>query len=252
MEPLTNETYWEKHFENASLVNRNLEKQFADFLPFFDQLPAFSTKKIEHIFEVGCFPGRYLHFLSQRFGAVANGIDFVRDFSPMTDFFKSSGTPVGELIQGDFFKTEPSNKFDLVLSIGFIEHFPDPTEVLKRQSEWVADGGLMMVTVPNKRFLRIPFAFLFDQKNQKAHVLSSMRISYFKQVAQEMGWELLECAYVGGFNAKVHQPLNAVQSMVYRPLKWVIKRLNPWLKKNPSRWYSHTLLAVYRLPVSNS
>jgi hypothetical protein len=110
----------------------------------------------------------------------------------------------------------------------------------------------MMVTVPNKRFLRIPFAFLFDQKNQKAHVLSSMRISYFQHVAQEMGWELLECAYVGGFNAKVHQPLNAVQTMVYRPLKWVIKRLNPWLKKNPSRWYSHTLLAVYRLPVSIS
>jgi hypothetical protein len=159
---------------------------------------------------------------------------------------------VGALIQGDFFKTEPSNKFDLVLSIGFIEHFPDPTEVLKRQSAWVSDGGLMMVTVPNKRFLRIPFAFLFDQKNQKAHVLKSMRISYFKQVAQEMGWELLECAYVGGFNPKVHQPLNAVQSVVYRPLKWAIKKLNPWLKKKPSKWYSHTLLAVYRLPASNS
>jgi 2-polyprenyl-3-methyl-5-hydroxy-6-metoxy-1,4-benzoquinol methylase len=50
----------------------------------------------------------------------------------------------------------------LVLSIGFIEHFPDPTEVLIRQSAWVSDGGLMMVTVPNKRFLRIPFAFFFE------------------------------------------------------------------------------------------
>jgi len=250
MEPLTNESYWEKHFENASLVNRNLEKQFADFLPLFDRIPGYSKRKIAGIFEVGCFPGRYLQFLSNRWGAEANGIDFVRDFSPMEHFFRESGTPVGTLIQGDFFQTVPEKKFDVGISIGFIEHFPDPTEVLNRQSDWVVEGGLLLVTVPNKRFLRIPFAFLFDQKNQKAHVLKSMRISYFKQVAHELGWELLECGYVGGFNPKVHQSLNAVQSMVYRPIKWAIKKVNPWLKKKPSKWYSHTLVAVYRLPSS--
>jgi SAM-dependent methyltransferase len=252
MEPLTNESYWEKHFENAPVVNQNLARQFEDFLPFFDRIPTYSSRKMERIFEVGCFPGRYLHFLSQRWGVEANGIDFVRDFSPMTDFFRASGTPVGELIQGDFFKTEPSKKYDLVLSIGFIEHFPDPTEILKRQAQWVSDGGLMMVTVPNKRFLRIPFAFLFDQKNQDAHVLTSMRISYFQNAAQLLGWELLDCRYVGGFNSKVHQPLHRWQMALYRPIKFVFKKLNPWLKKNPSKWYSHTLMAVYRLPASNS
>lgn len=249
-QPLTNESYWEKHFENAPVVNQNLAKQFIDFLPFFDRIPSYSTRKIQRLFEIGCFPGRYLHFLSDRYQAEASGIDFVRDFAPMTQFFENSGTKVGVLIQGDFFKTEPNPIYDLVLSVGFIEHFPNPTEVLKRQSEWVEDGGLMMVTVPNKRFFRIPFAFLFDRKNQKAHVLKSMRISYFKQVAQEMGWELLECSYIGGFNPKVHQSLNLFQSLMYRPLKWGIKKINPWLKKRPSKWYSHTLLAIYRLPSS--
>ena len=250
MQPLTNESYWEKHFENANSVNRNLEHQFADFLPTFDRVPNYSRKKIDAIFEVGCFPGRYLHFLSKRWDAVANGIDFVRDFGSMNQFFKSSETKVGQLIQGDFFQSTPQNQFDVVISIGFIEHFPDPLEVLIQQSKWVMDGGLMLVTVPNKRFFRIPFAFLFDQENQKAHVLKSMRISFFQEVARKQGWELMECRYVGGFNSKVHQPLNALQRLAYRPLKALIKRLNPILKKYPSKWYSHTLVAVYRLPSS--
>ena len=66
--------------------------------------------------------------------------------------FEALGIPLG-LFEGDLFadSTESIGSFDLVYSLGLIEHFDDFGEAIRRHARLASSGGWVVVGCPNLR-----------------------------------------------------------------------------------------------------
>lgn len=100
--------------------------------------------EIKNALEVGCSNGRFLKWLRSIYGCELYGLDS-----------EPSGFSKGGLIEfsvGDARKLPyPDNTFDLVLSLGLLEHFKksaDKTIVLREQARVLKKGGYLVCQVP--------------------------------------------------------------------------------------------------------
>lgn len=142
--------------------------------------------------EIGCFPGRYLAYFGQR-GFEVNGVDLTPRVSPeMRDWLVNSGFRVGRIERGDFFEFEDPAGFDIVLSSGFLEHFPDWQRCFSRHIDLLKPGGLLLLTTPNfaGRFQHLLHRIL-DRGNLDRHVLPAMNLDSWRRYAESRGLEVL-------------------------------------------------------------
>lgn len=151
-------------------------------------------------FEIGCFPGRYLPTLGA-LGYELNGVDMHQGVNDMKVWLKGLNLRVGEFSQEDFFKFESHKKFDLVLSLGFVEHFENWKEVIARHTEFVAPGGLLLLEAPNFRGrFQNWFHRCFDADNLAMHHVPAMDPWQWASLLKTMGFEILYAGYFGRFH----------------------------------------------------
>ncbi len=98
--------------------------------------------------EIGAVPGHYLAALSLGLGYQPVALDFVPEVQELPAAFRRVGIPNLRAIQQDFLKWHPEERFDVVTSFGFIEHFRDWQPILSRHWELVKPGGWLAVGVP--------------------------------------------------------------------------------------------------------
>ena len=151
MDSLTNQQYWDDVWAAGEVPSvdiaqnphqRELDVRFRRYL-----------KPGARFLEVGVGASAWPAHVARQTGAEAWGIDFSR---PGLDSAQRAADRAGvsvRLVQGDLFDGAalPARAFDLVYSGGFIEHFEDPTPVMRRLGELVRDGGVVLTTVPNLR-----------------------------------------------------------------------------------------------------
>jgi SAM-dependent methyltransferase len=96
----------------------------------------------------------------------------------------------------------PASAYDIVVSLGVIEHFNDPTAVVARHIELLKPGGVLILEVPNMagRFNHwlLQKAKMHDLLEH--HNLSVMSKGYFAALAKQFGLEIKFLDYVGGFD----------------------------------------------------
>jgi 2-polyprenyl-6-hydroxyphenyl methylase/3-demethylubiquinone-9 3-methyltransferase len=103
------------------------------------------------LFEVGCAPGAWLAELGRRTGLAVAGCDVaplgVRAAERNLHLL---GVP-GRVLEADVFELarRSEERFDLVYSLGVVEHFDDPAEILAAHAALCAPGGRVVVGVPN-------------------------------------------------------------------------------------------------------
>jgi 2-polyprenyl-3-methyl-5-hydroxy-6-metoxy-1,4-benzoquinol methylase len=151
-----------------------------------------------------------------------------------------------ELINADFQTFIPIEQYDIVFSHGFIEHFKDYNHILDKHVEFLNSGGTMMITVPNKRNFRYLFGLFFDRNNLKQHNTKCMKKEVFLEFAERNNLELISFSYFGGFPFSVHQKLNFIQNIFYKPIRIIFKKINPFLEKHPNRFTCSLLICIVR------
>lgn len=97
--------------------------------------------------EVGAVPGRLLLWMAQRFQYQVTGLDFSGQVQELAAAFRQYGVEA-TFVQSDFLSWEPDRKFHVVYSAGFVEHFPDYEEVIRKHWELVLPGGYLVLTIP--------------------------------------------------------------------------------------------------------
>jgi len=128
----------------------------------------------KRIIELGGANSRYLLALSKWCGADVTAVDYSMVGLKKTEELFARNRCRVTLIQDDFltwdYRGEP---FDAVVHWGVLEHFRDPSPVLRKCSELVGPGGVVVFSMPNMGALGAYFWRKWSPGNWRKHVFHS-------------------------------------------------------------------------------
>jgi SAM-dependent methyltransferase len=194
-----------KSLEKVSLYwEGSLQKQHADFdlIPgeqvFFNKLVQ-AAKRGEHILEVGIGNGRMVSLLrKQSVKSKFYGIDIGNSLK-VADI---------EMIIGDC-RSLPfkDSSFDLVYSLGVVEHFPETELAIRNHAAAVKPGGYVFVTTPALSiftpFRYLVYLFKYKNKGSFEDILGrNIPLGIMKKYFNKVGLKIQDCGYFGAFGIK--------------------------------------------------
>lgn len=219
---LADQSYWDGAYAEYHLEKLQEEDVIRKWIEKY--IPSVSAKTC---IEIGCFPGRYITVFGD-LGYELNGIDLTpRVEQEFPNWLKANGYRTGVFKRVDFFNFEPENKFDLVSSFGFIEHFKNWEIVFKKHLEWVAEDGYVVIETPNFRgWFQRAIHLILDYKNYKRHYIPSMKPHKWAEMAQAEGFEIIFQGYIGHFEFWIdEQPKAYVRRKLFNRLLTYYERL---------------------------
>ena len=129
------------------------------------------------ILEVGCGNSSWLPYLAAKCGATATGLDFSSIGCEQARSRLLAANVRGRVFCRDIFCTsldDIGGPFDFVYSLGFVEHFTDLGDVVKRLASFVAPGGWLFTEVPNLRSIHGLLSKLYQPAVLAKHVVLSV------------------------------------------------------------------------------
>lgn len=207
----------------------------------------------QRVLEVGCAPAKWLLFYAERFGAAVAGIEYSDKGASLSRANLAAAGVASEIQRADFFDVEP-RPYDLVLSIGFIEHFDDIPGTFERHLRFVAPGGRLAIGVPNFRGVNRAVQWLADPDYLALHNVAAMRVSLYREMARIHGLELEHLGYLGGPDPAIIRLGRGPTFSPRRALPGAVTLAERRLRARPlgerlqHPWLSSYLLAVYRSP----
>ena len=154
-------------------------------------------------------------------------------------------------MSGDFFSIEPNREFDIVMSLGFIEHFEETSDVVQRHLLWLKKGGLLILGVPNFSGLNRIIQKHLDSSLLDKHNLEIMSTVFFENLATEFELQKISIDYLGSFEPDLPIPKvrfgNAIQLFI-KLFLYVARRIRKirFMDRFNSSYFSSYILAVYR------
>jgi SAM-dependent methyltransferase len=157
------------------------------------------------VLEVGSAPGDYLVKLSETFNFVPYGIEYTDSGVELNrQVFAENNINPENVIRGDFLSDEfhklYKDRFDMVISRGFIEHFTDAKGIVEKHLNLLTDGGILVVSIPNLRGVNFWLARIFHKELIAMHNLTIMRKQRFRELFDKSEVSKIFCDYYGTFN----------------------------------------------------
>lgn len=207
---LTDVAFWDSYWAGCPLpsfpdsrfsFDRLLMRKFREILATVEKRVDGGSQAKEAL-EIGCAPGKWLAFLHRELGYKPSGIEYspagVEATKRNLDLLKLE---YGRFWTGDFFAIPPEPRFDLVYSLGFIEHFEDVGPVVARHLAWVKPGGLLVLGVPNFRGAHGFFQGILDPGVLSRHNLRIMSPESLRRLGERAGGEVVLVERAGSFEA---------------------------------------------------
>jgi SAM-dependent methyltransferase len=243
--------YWRRHAsELPSVVVRGSSSlQLDAILDVFDAHAALGEDKAA--LEVGGAPGRYLAYLHRRSGCRCAVVDSSPHGCELTRRnFDLLGIPV-DVHQDDVLRPRGEiGRFDLVYSLGLIEHFVDVEAVVAAQARLVRPGGKLILGVPNLRGVNGWFARRLAPRRLALHNTEAMRTECWDDFERALGLEREFRGFVGGFEPGV---FTAIEEHTLRRMPvWVLAeamRRGLGRRFAPLRRFNHPAISGYLLGV---
>lgn len=231
---LASQSYWDDAYAGYSLQDKVpdddiVKNWLLNYIP---------KVKGDSCLEIGCFPGRYLTVMGD-LGYKLSGVDLTpRVKNEFSAWLKKEGYNVGSFWQEDFLKFNPDEKFDMVCSFGFIEHFTNWEEVFLKHISLVNDEGYIVIETPNFRgFFQRFIHYVLDYENYKRHYVPSMNPRKWAKICEKHGFEVIYKGYIGEFQFWVDKlPTTWVKIKIFNRLITNYERLKKMKPNN--RHYS--------------
>lgn len=138
---------------------------------------------------------------------------------------KANGLESGTIkcIEKDFFKFKSDVKYDFVFSAGFIEHFEDTADVIKRHIDIAAQGETIFILLPNFRGLNGWIQKHFDKENYDAHNIHSMDMDFLKSIMRTMDVQNVKVCYLRKNMLWINKSKYPIFSPIVKCLGYVLK-----------------------------
>jgi 2-polyprenyl-3-methyl-5-hydroxy-6-metoxy-1,4-benzoquinol methylase len=252
---LTEKAYWENRWERIRApkeirrdtkhaVNKELIKIFDTYLPHQTGLT---------ILEIGGAPGQYLAYFAREFSYLAFAIDYSTiGCEKMREAFEIANLDVTIYNRDIFSDLSDLPRFDIMFSMGFIEHFIDLDSIVGKHAELLKKHGILLLGVPNYRGIsQIVLKRLAPQK-LSMHNLETMDIQNWESFEKKHGLETIFKAYIGGFNPGMYRRCenrtlkNQLIRFFFKSVRVLITDRLSFLRRFNSIYWSAYLLGIYR------
>lgn len=199
--------------------------------------------------EIGCCPG----YVSALICSYIKFIPFGIDFSPMSHLYIESMKEVGyenaTLFNCDIRDFKLDEEFDVVGSVGLVEHFKDPFDILLHHYRLAKQGGVIFCAVPNFRYLQWLYHFIFDKDDLKFHNREAMRLRTFIDFSKKVGLEILYLGYCGrirfwGIGLDGNKFLVLLKRVISRMIREVSNKILSRLLTPDSKFYSPWIVYI--------
>ena len=240
-ERLTDKAFWTSYWNDHSAPNSSTY-----ILPYQETLRKYLPKG-GRLLEIGCAPGRALVTLHQLFGYDVTGLDFVE--AHLTQSTLEEHHVPGRVIEADFTTADLHEVFDVVASFGFVEHFRDFGAVVRRQASLVAEGGTLLIGVPNIRYGNRLLYQLLAPALLPAHNPMAMDPRNLLRALswKRQDWDVLFCDYVKTLPVYFDQTNPLVQNYPLRKaVVTVLRSITEFLKISniPNFFFSPYILLI--------
>ena len=247
---LTDKELWAKEIEKLELpvvLNRDIRSDRI-FIKIFEQYFSTGDGSQKKVLEIGCNPGKFLIYFKQYLKFNISGIDYDEIGCAITKENLKSANISGNIKIQDILSYKTKEKFDVVLSCGFIEHFKNDVlkKVLKTHLELLNTNGKLFLSVPNFRYFNYIAAYLLRRGILKFHNLEVMQKSFLESFAEENNLNIEFIAYFGGIH------IGGIKFNKNNKLKWLINELvfkryekSKIFDKVNSKYFSHHLGAIF-------
>ncbi|HXV79474.1 MAG TPA: class I SAM-dependent methyltransferase [Candidatus Binatia bacterium] len=208
---LAGENHWDLTYASRHESVRDWEpKMYEDraISNAFDM--ALNGRRPASIFEIGCGDSHWLPYLGKRYTASrVSGVDYSsRGCELARARLKAAGIS-GTVYESDLFKLSPkvTGQFDLVFSLGVVEHFSDLNTVLTRIASFVAPEGVLVTEVPNLCSIHGLMTWVWQPEVFRKHKI--VRERDINSIYSAMGFVDVHSTKVGLFSLSVPAwPLN--------------------------------------------
>ncbi len=254
-ERLTNKEKWEQTWSKIRLpamispdtrhpVVKEMLRVFSRHLP----------RREMTALEIGGAPGQFLAYFSKYYGYQASALDYSETgCRKIRENFDLLGLDI-TIYNRDFFNDlSDMPRFDLVFSLGFIEHFQNVEEVVARHLSLLKEDGFLIVGVPNFRGISAVVLKQLAPELLAGHNLEAMDINAWQSFENKYGLVPLFKGYIGGFepgNFRRCESRTAVNQTIrffFKVIRKMVTDPFPGLRKFNSPFWSSYALGVYRL-----
>jgi len=228
---LVDQSFWDQAYQNKKFCKPEQDDFLAGAL--LKYIPPSNGGKA---LEIGCYPGGFLTILGD-LGYELHGMDRTPYVPQLAQWLSEQGYQVGELSTGDFRQFSTPLKFDVVCSFGFIEHFQDYLDLLKKHAQLVEKNGYLFLSTPNfSGYAQRIFHFLLDHKNLKRHHLKSMNPKAWAEALLPMNFEIVFAGYGGGAHFWIAKDAHPLQKLIAKGFLYLKKNLGKLFSFNYSNW----------------
>lgn len=234
---LSEKDFWEKEWQH--------ERDYTTF-PFRKVVERYLPKKPLTYFEVGCAPGTIMAFFSKVYGYHVSGIDYCDP--TVTKQYLQELDVAFEMTHGDFTAYHSDRTYDVVASWGFVEHFHNFEEIIKKHKELVRPGGYLIIELPSLKYANYWIYRLFNPELLKIHNLRAMSLKALRESVQE-GFEIVYGDYyktsMFQFNPENHELLKRPFVKVFFLIMHKLMRLLR-IDNIPNRFFSPYIVFIAR------
>ena len=204
--------------ERYLAINKKLDNLFKGLL----------GKGNKKILEIGCAKGKQLIYFSKEFGYEVCGIDYSeKGVALAKQNLKIAGVE-GTILCEDIFQTSFKEKsFDIVYSMGLIEHFEDPADIIDTHIKLLKKGGTLIITIPNFKD-SVYFTLLKmlgkEKRLLETHNLDIMDKNRLNELLQNRDIKVLALDYFGPFDLTL-----SFSEIKAKPMLYLMHLLNQLL-----------------------
>jgi 2-polyprenyl-3-methyl-5-hydroxy-6-metoxy-1,4-benzoquinol methylase len=183
------------------------------------------------VLEVGSAPGTNLVKLHNLLGYIPYGVDYSEEGVALNKtIFAGHNLNPNNVILADFFsetfQSQYKEYFDVVFSMGFLEHFTDVEQVVTNHVTLLKKGGLIVVTIPNLRGFNAFLSNVFCKQVLNMCNLSIMDKGNFSALFARDDIEPVFCDYYGTFSFDLFFTKNRFLKILYKICKLIQIFLN--------------------------
>jgi len=196
---LTDDKFWDNYWKKVKVpcridltfsFDRCLEKTFSRFLKADPNVK---------LIEIGCAPGRWLVYFHEKYSYQISGIDNSETGVRKTHDNLRYHNIDRKIHRADLLKFRTPGRYDVVLSLGFIEHFEEVDEVIEKHLSLLKPGGKLILGIPNFKGINFLIQKYMCADLLAKHNLRIMNRGFFENLPQRFPLERIFVGYVGGF-----------------------------------------------------